>query len=51
MLRIKEGTLLTIDMLKETGVDSVRLTKENDNYYFLDFVELGSYEEFEENNK
>lgn len=51
VLDIPEGTLVTIEMLKEIGVDSVKLTKENDNYYMLDFVELGSFEEFELNNK
>lgn len=51
ILNIPVGTLVTLDMLKEIGIDSVKLTKENDDYYMLDFVEAGSFEEFEENNK
>lgn len=51
VLNIPNNTLVTMDMLKEIGIDSVRLTKKNDDYYYLDFVEEGSYEVFEENNK
>lgn len=51
ILKLKEGTLVTMAMLEEIGIDSVKLTKKNDNYYYLDFMERGSYDEFEENNK
>lgn len=51
VLNIPEYTLVTMRMLEEIGIDSVKLTKKDDNYYLLDFVEAGSYEEFEENNK
>ncbi|MDE1549487.1 restriction endonuclease PLD domain-containing protein [Jeotgalibaca caeni] len=51
VLKIKEGTLLKMEMLEEVGIDSVKLTKKNDGYYYLDFMESGSFELFEENNK
>lgn len=51
VLKIKEGTLVKIEMLEEVGIDSVKLTKKNDDYYYLDFMESGSFELFEENNK
>lgn len=51
ILKLKEGTLVTMDMLDEIGIDSVKLTKKSDDYYYLDFLESGSYEEFEENHK
>lgn len=51
VLNVPKNTLVTIDMLNEIDIDSVKLTKKNDNYYYLDFVEAGSFEEFEENNK
>lgn len=51
ILNIPENTKVTMRMLEEIGIDSVKLTKKNDNYYLLDFVEAGSYEEFEGNNK
>lgn len=50
VLKVKEGTLLTMKMLEELGIDSVKLTKKNDDYYYLDFMEVGSFEEFEENS-
>ena len=49
VLKIKEGTLVKMDMLAEVGIDSVKLTKCSDNYYLLDFMESGTYEEFEAN--
>lgn len=51
VLNISEGTLVTMEMLKEIGIDSVQITKRNNENYLLDFVEAGTYEEFEENNK
>lgn len=51
VLNIAEGTLVTMELLKEIGIDSVKLTKESDSYYLLDFVEAGSFIEFEQNNK
>lgn len=51
VLNIPEKKLVTLRMLEEIGIDSVKITKENDDYYLLDFVEAGSFLEFEENNK
>jgi len=51
VLNIPEYTLVTIEMLRELGIDSVKLTKKTDDYYILDFLETGSFREFEENNK
>lgn len=51
VLHIKEGTLVTIEMLNEIGIDSVKISKMTDNHYILDFMETGSFEEFELNNK
>ena len=39
-----------MEMLDEIGIDSVKLTKKSDYYYYLDFVETGSYEDFQENS-
>lgn len=50
VLKLKPGTILTLNTLNELNIDSVKLTKKNDDYYYLDFVESGSYIEFEENN-
>lgn len=46
ILKVKPSTLVTRKMLNEIGIDSVKLTKKNDSYYYLDFVEVGSYEKF-----
>lgn len=51
VLKLKEGTIVTMEMLDEIGIDSVKLTKKSDDYYYLDFLSSGSYEEFEMNNK
>lgn len=51
VLKVKEGTLVSMRMLEEAGIDSVKLTKRTDDYYYLDFMESGSFEQFEENNK
>lgn len=51
VLNLKPGTLATMKMLEEIGIDSVKLTKENDEYYYLDFMELGSYKDFEDGFK
>ncbi|MGY4105533.1 hypothetical protein ACWOA0_07950 [Ignavigranum ruoffiae] len=48
ILKIKPRTLVTMEMLNEIGIDSVKLTKKNNHYYYLDFVETGSYEKFVE---
>lgn len=51
VLNLPEGTLVTMAMLDEIGIDSVKITKINDNNYLLDFMESGSFSKFEENNK
>lgn len=51
VLDIPQNTLVTMEMLKEIGIDSVKLTKMKEDFYLLDFVEAGTYSEFEENNK
>jgi len=50
VLKLKERSLLTMELLNDIGIDSVKLSKKNDSYYYLDFMESGSYEEFSENN-
>ena len=50
VLKVKEGTLVTIDILNELGIDSVRITKKDDKNYLLDFVEVDTYMKFEEDN-
>ncbi|WP_268905401.1 hypothetical protein [Carnobacterium sp. CS13] len=37
-------------ILNEIGIDSIKLTKKDDSYYYLDFMESGSYEVFEQSN-
>lgn len=46
VLKIPKGQVLTMKTLQEIGIDSVKLTKKNDSYYYLDFMETGSYDEF-----
>lgn len=50
VLKVKPSNLVTMEMLDEIGIDSVKLTKKSDDYYYLDFVETGSYEDFQENS-
>lgn len=51
VLNLPKHTLVTMEILNEIGIDSVKLTKKNDYYYYLDFVEAGSFDNFVENNK
>ena len=51
VLNLPEKTLVTMEMLKEIGIDSIKITKKDDENYLLDFVEVGTYHEFEESNK
>lgn len=50
VLQVPTNTLVTKKLLDEIGIDSVKLTKKNNEYYILDFMESRSFEEFEENN-
>lgn len=45
VLQLKEGTLVTRELLDRIGIDAVEITKIDDKYY-IDFKYLGSYEEF-----
>ena len=46
VFELKEGTLVTYNMLKEFNVDSVMFTKNDENRYSIDFCTLGTYEKF-----
>lgn len=45
---LEERELLTYQQLVDLDIDSVRVTKINDDYYQIDFCELGTYDEFKE---
>lgn len=51
VLSIPMGTLVTLEMLEAVGVDSVEIRKIDAEHYEIDFRELGTYEEFEDENK
>ena len=51
VLQLKEGELLTYNVLQTIGVDSVIVEKIDESNFEIDFKELGSFEEFKENNK
>ena len=46
VFELKEGTVVTYDMLEKFGIDSVVFTKNSDLDYSVDFSEIGTYEEF-----
>ena len=48
VFELPEGTLVTYEMLEKFGVDSVIFTKHSDSDYSVDFSEIGTYEEFNE---
>ena len=50
VLGLSKGTLVTMGLLKEIGIDSVKITKKDNQNYLLDFVEVGTYTKFEEDN-
>lgn len=43
---LKEGTLVTYEMLREFNIDCVVFTKLDDHKYSIDFGALGTYEKF-----
>jgi len=49
VLLLKEKELLTYEHLEELGIDSVILTKVDENNYTIDKALLGSYEQYLEN--
>lgn len=51
VLQQPERVPITMKDLNEVGIDSVKLSKKNDQYYYLDFMHSGSYSEFELNNR
>ena len=46
VLRLKEGELLTSEILNQTGIDSVRIDKIDRQHFEINFAKIGSYEEF-----
>ncbi|MBU0279035.1 MULTISPECIES: restriction endonuclease PLD domain-containing protein [unclassified Gemella] len=48
ILELKEGELVTREKLDIMGIDSIKLSKMKNGIYNLDFLKLGSFEEFEE---
>lgn len=50
LLKLKEFELLTCQKLEEIGIDSVKITKIDNQNFEIDFKKLGSFEEFEENS-
>ena len=46
VFELPEGTVVTYEMLQRFGVDSVVFTKQGDLQYSVDFSEIGTYEEF-----
>lgn len=51
VLDLKPGNLVTKGQLDIIGIDSIKLSKMENNMYRLDFLKSGSYEDFEENYK
>lgn len=51
VLKLKEGSLLTYEMLEGLGIDSVRIDKIDSLTYSINFAETGSYEKFEDESK
>lgn len=51
VLRLAEGELLTYDILIQKGIDSIEISKNSDNSYNINFKKLGTYEDFENENK
>ena len=46
VFELQEGTLVTYDMLELFGIDSVVITKYDNENYSIDFSEIGTYEQF-----
>ena len=46
VLHLPEKELLTYQKLAELGIDSVKIIKEDDLKYSIDFCEIGSYDDF-----
>lgn len=46
VLNLKEGQVITYDMLEDLGIDSVRIEKIEELKYKISFAKVGTYEEF-----
>lgn len=46
VLKISPDTHITYDMLENFGVDSVKITKQEEGKYSITFAKIGSYDEF-----
>ena len=50
ILELNKKELVTKEQLDTIGIDSVKLSKDMNGNYYLDFLKSGSYEEFEIQN-
>lgn len=48
VLKLKPMQLVTKEMLDNRGIDSVKFSKVNDNLYYMDFLKVGSFEDYKE---
>ncbi|MBI4712870.1 MAG: restriction endonuclease [Planctomycetes bacterium] len=48
VLKLKDGELLTYERLRLLGIDSVRITKINDQNFKIDFTKINSFDDFVE---
>ncbi len=46
VLKLKQGELLTIEMLEQYGIDSVRIDKIDAENYEINFAPIYSYDDF-----
>lgn len=51
VMNLEEKELLTYEMLERLNIDSVIVYKHSEQHYSIDFCEMGSYDEFENENK
>lgn len=51
VFEVKEGTLITYEMLEKFGVDCVVFVKNGELDYSIDFAEIGTYEKFYKESK
>ena len=48
VLQLQPKELATKEILDEKGIDSIKLTKKENNIFYMDFLKVGSYEEYKE---
>lgn len=48
VLKLKLSELVTKEILDEKGIDSIKLSKINDEFYYMDFLKVGSFEDYQE---